>query len=129
MSAFLILPILVSFISSPVGTNPYIKEISYEYDHDYNNLVSGFEKRVFDMLALELHDDGSVTNTDSHPYKYMLLTKNGLPSNRLSKIHILDTTSLLIKDMRFQKRLAKNYLILCRRWWKNRRMLNENEIR
>ena len=128
MSEFLILLIVVSCISSPVGTNPYIKEISYEYDHDYNNLVSGFEKHVFDMLALELHDDGSVTNTDSHPYKYLLLKKNGLPSNRLSKIHILDTTSLLIKDMRFPKRLAKNYLILCRRWWKNRRMFNENEI-
>ncbi len=32
------------------------------------------------MLALELHDDGSVTNNDSHLYKYLILKKNDLPS-------------------------------------------------
>lgn len=58
----------------------FIGTLGYEYDHDYDNLVSGFEKRVFDMLALELHDDGSVTNNDSHLYKYLILKKNGLPS-------------------------------------------------
>jgi hypothetical protein len=58
----------------------FIGALGYEYDHDYNNLVSDFEKRVFDMLAMDLHDDGSVTSNDSPFYKYYILTrKEGLP--------------------------------------------------
>ena len=41
MSAFLILPIVVSFISSPVGTNPYIKEIGY-----YGLQITSQEKHI-----------------------------------------------------------------------------------
>lgn len=58
----------------------FIGALGYEYDHDYNNLVSDFEKRVFEMLAMDLHDDGSVTSNDFPFHKFYILTRNrGLP--------------------------------------------------
>lgn len=63
-----------------VGGNNYrftsfIGTLGYEYNHNYRDLVKGFEKRVFDMLALKLDDDGNISDNYSLGYKYYLLSK------------------------------------------------------
>lgn len=57
----------------------FVGHLGYEFDNNYDSIISGFEKEIFEYLALDLSDNGTCIDI-AIPYmgslKYAILDKN-----------------------------------------------------